>query len=139
MAAACSCSSPISCSTGATSRATNGIDTNTVAITMPGTEKMIWMPWSASHGPNQPVRPKTSSSARPTTTGEIANGRSISASSSRLPGKRPRTSASAAKTPNTALSGTVMAATSSVRNSAWIAAGVVIESQTKPRPFSNVR
>ena len=36
---------------------------------------------------------RRSSSDRPTTTGEIANGRSISASSSRLPGARPRTSA----------------------------------------------
>ena len=44
VAAACSCSSPISCSTGATSRTTNGIETKIVARTMPGTEKMIWMP-----------------------------------------------------------------------------------------------
>ena len=57
MAAACSCSSPISRSTGATSRATNGSETKIVASTMPGTEKMIWMPWSVSHGPNQPSRP----------------------------------------------------------------------------------
>ena len=41
--------------------------------------------------------------------------------------------------PKAALSGTVMAATSSVRTSALIAAGVVIDSHTKPRPFSNVR
>ena len=86
-----------------------------------------------------PCGRRRSSSDRPTTTGEIANGRSISASSSRLPGKRPRTSAIAASTPKMALSGTVMAATSSVRNSAWIAAGVVIDSQNAPSPFSNVR
>ena len=85
------------------------------------------------------MRPKTSSSDRPTTIGEIANGRSISASSTRLPGARPRTSAIAAITPKTALSGTVMAATSSVRNSAWMAAGVVIDSLNAPSPRSNVR
>ena len=52
---------------------------------------------------------------------------------------RPRTSAIAASTPKTALSGTAMAATSSVRNSAWIAAGVVIDSKNAPSPRSNVR
>ena len=41
--------------------------------------------------------------------------------------------------PKAALSGTQMSATSSVRNSAWIAAGVVIDSQNAPIPFSNVR
>src|ERR1700761_9674365 len=40
--AACSCSSPTSISTGATSRTTNGSDTNTVASTMPGSEKITW-------------------------------------------------------------------------------------------------
>ena len=39
--AACSCSVPISRSTGITSRATNGSDTKMVASTMPGVEKMI--------------------------------------------------------------------------------------------------
>ena len=57
VAAACSCSSPISCSTGATSRTTNGSETKIVASTMPGTEKMIWMPASASHGAEPAVRP----------------------------------------------------------------------------------
>ena len=37
------------------------------------------------------------------------------------------------------LPGIVIAATSSVRNSAWTAAGVEIESTRKPIPFSNVR
>ena len=41
VAAACSCSVPISRSTGITSRATNGSDANIVASTMPGVEKMI--------------------------------------------------------------------------------------------------
>ena len=42
--AACSWSSPISCSTGITSRTTNGSETKIVASTRPGVEKMIWMP-----------------------------------------------------------------------------------------------
>ena len=42
VAAACSCSSPISCSTGTTSRTTNGSETKTVASTIPGTAKMTW-------------------------------------------------------------------------------------------------
>ena len=43
MCAACSCSSPISCSTGATARTTSGSDTKTVASTMPGIEKITWI------------------------------------------------------------------------------------------------
>ena len=59
-------------STGSTSRTTNGSETKIVASTMPGVEKIT------SVEPNQPSRPQTSTSARPTTTGETANGRSIS-------------------------------------------------------------
>ena len=42
-------------------------------------------------------------------------------------------------TPSTVFSGTAMSAISTVSQNAWIAAGVVIESQTKPKPCSNVR
>ena len=38
--------SPISRSTGTTSRTTNGSETKIVASTMPGSAKMTWMPWS---------------------------------------------------------------------------------------------
>jgi hypothetical protein len=55
--AASSCSVPTSRSTGATSRTTYGRETNTVARTMPGREKMTWMPRSASHEPSQPAWP----------------------------------------------------------------------------------
>ncbi len=55
--AACSCSVPISSSTGATSRTTRGSETNIVAITMPGVEKMMLMPWSANHPPTVVRRP----------------------------------------------------------------------------------
>ena len=57
VAAACSCSSPISCSTGATSRTTNGSETKIVASTMPGQREDDLDAGSVSHGPNQPVRP----------------------------------------------------------------------------------
>ena len=57
VAAACSCSSPTSTSTGATSRTTNGSETNIVASSMPGTAKMIWIPWSEKKVPNQPWIP----------------------------------------------------------------------------------
>ena len=46
VAAACSASVPSSRSTGIVSRATNGSDTTAVASTMPGTEKITWMPCS---------------------------------------------------------------------------------------------
>ncbi len=52
MAAACSCSSPTSRSTGTTSRTTNGSATNTVASTIPGSEKMTW-----KGSDTQPPRP----------------------------------------------------------------------------------
>ena len=55
------------------------------------------------------------------------------------PGTRPRTIASAARTPKIVFSGTAISATSIVSQNAWIAAGVVIESQTAPSPGSNVR
>ena len=107
-----------------TSRTTNGTETKIVASTIPGTEKITWN----GRSPSQPPRPKTRISARPTTTGEIANGRSMTAFSSALPRKRPRASASAQSTPKIVLSGTAIAVTVSVRLNAEIAAGVVTES-----------
>ena len=53
---ACSISSPISDSTGTTSRITSGSATKTVAMIMPGVAKMTGMPALASPGPNRPVR-----------------------------------------------------------------------------------
>ena len=73
------------------------------------------------------------------TTGEIANGRSISASRSRLPRTRERTSASAATIPKIVFNGTAIAVISIVSQNALTAAGVVIESQTAPTPGSKVR
>src|SRR3954464_6110354 len=125
VAAACSCSSPTSRSTGVTSRTTNGNDTKIVASTIPGTEKITWNGSSI-----QPSRPYTSTSASPITTGETANGRAINASTRHLPRNLPRASASAAITPKTVFASTAIAATSIVSQNALIAAGVLIESQT---------
>ena len=98
------------------SRTTNGSDTNIVARIMPGTEKMIWIPCSANHWPTQPsTRPYTSRSARPTTTGETAKGRSTIALSRARPRKRWRTMASAHRIPKTVLSGTATATITKVR------------------------
>ena len=54
VAAACSCSSPISCSTGITSRTTNGSETNITASTIPTGVKMTSIPTAARSAPNQP-------------------------------------------------------------------------------------
>jgi hypothetical protein len=57
VAAACSCSVPISSSTGTSSRTTSGNDTKTVAITMPGNAKITLMPRCPSHEPIGVSRP----------------------------------------------------------------------------------
>ena len=54
--AASSWSVPISWRTGITSRTTKGSETKIVARTIPGTEKMIWTPWSMNQPPNQLLR-----------------------------------------------------------------------------------
>ena len=56
VAAASSCSVPISRSTGTTSRTTNGSETKIVASTIAGSANSTWTPWSESHAPNQPSR-----------------------------------------------------------------------------------
>src|SRR5438067_2903221 len=52
--AACSCSVPISLSTGTTSRTTNGSATKIVARIIPGSAKITCRPCRSSHGPNHP-------------------------------------------------------------------------------------
>ncbi len=54
--AACSWSSPISSSTGTTSRTTSGSATKQVAMTMPGVAKTTVDAGVVSVGPNQPKR-----------------------------------------------------------------------------------
>ena len=112
--------------TAMSSRATNGNETKIVASTMPGTAKMILMSRSNSHGPNQPWRPNSCTKIRPATTGDTANGRSISVVSRRLPRKSNLVIAHAAAIPKTALAGTVNAVTRSVNQIAASASGASI-------------
>ena len=98
--AASSSSVPCACISGISSRATNGNVTKIVASTMPGTAKMILMSCAASHGPNKPCAPNSSTKIRPEITGETENGRSISVISRRLPRNSNFAIAHAAATPN---------------------------------------
>ena len=67
-------------------------------------------------------------------TGEMARGMSTSASSSHAPGKRCRARMRETPTPNTVLSGTAMAATSSESQSACSASGALIASHAVAEP-----
>ena len=97
------------------------------------------MPCSVSQPPNHPVLPYTRISARPITTGETANGRSIAAFISALPGNRWRTSTIAVITPKTVLIGTATPTITMVSQKACCASGVVTASHAGPKPCSNVR
>ncbi len=116
VAAACSCSVPISRSTGIVSRTTNGSETNIVARIMPGRRED-----DPDAVLGEPVAdPAVAASVdeqqrRPTTTGDTANGRSIAAFRSARPRKRWRTITSAAITPKIVLSGTATATITNVR------------------------
>ena len=55
--AASSSDTPCSCIKGISWRATNGKVTKIVASTIPGTEKITWMPASAKAPPSQPLTP----------------------------------------------------------------------------------
>src|SRR6478736_4629620 len=75
----------------------------------------------------------------PTTTGDRAIGRSTSALTRPMPGKRCRTIAIPQSTPKAVLSGTATIATSSVSFRACTASGFEIASQNGCRPCSNAR
>ena len=104
----------------------NGKVTKIVAMTMPGRAKMIFRSWSRSHSPNQPCRPKTSTKIRPAITGRTENGRSMNVSSRFLPRKSNLAIDHAAAMPKTRLSGTAIAAASSVSLIAETASGSLI-------------
>ena len=97
-----------------------------VAMTIPGSAKMILRSWSRSHSPNQPCRPKTSTKISPAITGLTENGRSISVRSRFLPRKSNLAIAHAAAMPNAQFSGTEIAAATSVRRIAASASGSTI-------------
>ena len=100
-----------------------------LASTMPGKPKMILNPRSFSTKPKQPAEPHNRISATPTTTGDTANGRSMTACSTLLPRNLLRASTNAVGIPKRTLSGTTIATTSSDSCSADIAAGVLIDAK----------
>src|SRR5690606_24341711 len=112
--AASSSSLPCACINGMSSRATNGKVTKIVASKMPGSAKMIWKPFCASHAPNQPLAPNSNTYIKPTITGDTENGRSIIVSSSCLPRNSNLAINHAAATPKTRLRGTEISATVNV-------------------------
>ena len=95
---------------------------------------MILNPRSFSTNPSAPADPHSRINATPTTTGDTANGRSMTACSTLLPRNLLRANTSAVGTPNSTLSGTTIATTSSDSCSADTAAGVVIDSKNAPTP-----
>src|SRR4249919_1859594 len=135
--AASSSSAPCCCISGISSRTTNGKVMNSVASTIAGRANRILTSCAASQPANQPCEPNSSTRHRPATTGDTANGRSISASSTRLPRNSKRVTAHAVSTPKNALSGMTIAAVSRVSLSAARASGSTSAANQTPRPFSN--
>src|ERR1700710_2004115 len=118
---------------------TKGTVTKMLASTMPGRPKMILKPRSFSTNPSAPAEPHNRINATPTTTGDTANGRSMTACSALLPRNLLRASTSAVGTPNTTLSGTTIATTRTDNCNADTAAGLVIDATNSPNPGANVR
>ena len=85
---------------------------------------MIWMSAAASTGPNQPCAPNSRTQTRPEITGETENGRSIRVVSRPRPGKSNRPMHQAAAMPQTAFSGTLIAATIRVSQIELRASGI---------------
>src|SRR3954469_24856580 len=113
--------------TAISSRATSGNVTKVVAMTIPGTAKMILMSCSESHGPNQPRAPNNSTKIKPEITGETLNGRSTTVIRILLPQKSYFEISQAAAIPKTTLSGTEIPAVSRVSQiadtvSSWVSA-----------------
>src|SRR5450432_2660918 len=137
VSAASSSSLPWACMVAMSSRATSGKVTNVVAMTMPGTAKMILMSCSDSHGPNQPWAPNNKTKIKPEITGETLNGRSTTVISTLLPQKSYLEISQAAATPNTTLSGTEMPAVSNVSLMASRVSSCARAAQYGPTPLEN--
>mmetsp|Transcript_32048 Transcript_32048/g.81457 ORF Transcript_32048/g.81457 Transcript_32048/m.81457 type:complete len:305 (+) Transcript_32048:532-1446(+) len=112
--AASSCDRSMVSRMGMSSRTTKGSVTNMVASAMPPNANTTLTPPAASAGPNQPLRPYSSVSMRPVTTGEMEKGRSSSDSRNTLPGNSLRVMLMAATSPKMTLMGTDTSASSSV-------------------------
>src|SRR4249919_1168085 len=122
--AASSSSLPCCCMSGINSRTTNGKVMNKVASTMPGRANRMRTFQVSSRPANQPwVVLNNSTRHRPATTGDTANGRSISDSSNFLKRNSKRVTAHAISVPKTALTGITIAAVNKVSRSAERASG----------------
>ena len=100
---------------------------------------MIFKPRSFSTKPNAPAEPHSRINATPTTTGDTANGRSMTACNALLPRNLLRANTSAVGMPKITLSGTTIATTSTDSCSAETAAGVEMDATNAPMPGSKVR
>ena len=100
---------------------------------------MILNPRLFSTKPNAPADPHSKISATPTTTGDTAKGRSMTACSRLLPRNLLRANTNAVGTPKITLRGTTIATTSSDSCKADNAAGVVTDSKNAPTPGAKVR
>src|SRR4249919_93001 len=130
-----SSSLPCCSMSGISSRTTNGKVMNNVASTIAGRAKRILMSCAISHSPNQPCDPNSNTRHKPATTGDTANGRSINASSRRLPRNSKRVTAQALSSPKTALSGMTIAAVSNVSFTAARASGCTRAANQTPNPL----
>src|SRR3954463_12075924 len=83
------------------------------------------MPRAWKNGANQPPGPNSTTAARPTVTGDSANGMSTIAFNSDRPWNRWRTSTQATITPNTPVTNTVMTVTIAVSWNACSTSGCV--------------
>ena len=106
--AASSSSKPNSSSTGTSSRIVNGMQMKIVTSTIEGSANRIWIPCAAKKSVNQPPVPKRSTAARPTVTGDSANGRSTTAFRRDRPTNRCRTRTHATTRPKNVVTMTVI-------------------------------
>src|SRR4249919_32779 len=121
--AASSSSAPCCSINGISSRATKGKVMNKVASTIAGGANNTCTSCRNRMSANHPSRPNSNTRHRPATTGETAKGKSISASSARLPRNSKRVTAHAVAIPKNALSGITIAAVISVSFNAARASG----------------
>ena len=113
--AASSSSLPISCIKGISCRATNGNVIKSVANTIPGTAKIIFISFTISQCPSQPCAPNINTKIKPEITGDTEKGKSINVIKKSFPRKSKRVIAHAAATPKMVFSGTVINAVNNVK------------------------
>ena len=110
---------------------------NIVTRIIDGRANKIWMPRLEKKSANHPLRPNRMTAARPTVTGDSANGRSTNAFISARPANRCRTSTHATTTPITAVTTTVTTAMMPVSRKACCTSGSRNVSATTCQPGSS--